>query len=72
LAWLVALAVATGDLAAGILVVPPGMETLSRRIFGLIHYGIEDQVAGICLAQVALFGLIAATAWMTVRRRSES
>ena len=47
LAWLVALAVASGDLAASILVVPPGMEMLSRRIFGLIHYGIEDQVAGI-------------------------
>ncbi len=70
LAWLVALAVATGDLAASILVVPPGMEMLSQRIFGLIHYGIEDQVAGICLVQVALFGAIAAAAtWLAVRRR---
>ncbi len=73
LAWLVALAVASGDLAASILVVPPGMETLSRRIFGLIHYGIEDQVAGICLAQVVLFGVIAAAAaWLVFRRRRES
>jgi iron(III) transport system permease protein len=73
LAWLVALAVASGDLAASILVVPPGMETLSRRIFGLIHYGIEDQVAGICLAQVVLFGVIAAAAaWLALRRRRES
>ncbi len=72
LAWLVALAVASGDLAASILVVPPGMETLSRRIFGLIHYGIEDQVAGICLAQVALFAVIAAAAaWLALRRRAE-
>jgi iron(III) transport system permease protein len=68
LAWLVALAVASGDLAASILVVPPGMEMLSRRIFGLIHYGIEDQVAGICLAQVVFFGVIAAAAWLALRR----
>jgi iron(III) transport system permease protein len=76
-AWLVGLAVASGDLAASILVIPPGMETLSRRVFGLIHYGIEDQVAGICLAQVVLFGLIAAAAawlWNTrsLRRRGQS
>jgi iron(III) transport system permease protein len=67
-AWLVGLAVASGDLAASILVVPPGMETLSRRVFGLIHYGIEDQVAGICLAQVLVFGIIAAAiGWLLTR-----
>ena len=51
-AWLVAFAVAMGDLAATILVVPPGVTTLAIRIFGLLHYGVEDQVAGICLAQI--------------------
>ncbi|MBN2023421.1 MAG: iron ABC transporter permease [Pirellulales bacterium] len=65
LAWLVALAVALGDLAASVLVVPPGVTTLSIRIFGLLHYGVEDQVAGICLAQIALFvaivGMVAYT-----------
>ena len=59
-AWLVALAVALGDLAASILVVPPGVQTLSIRIFELLHYGVEDQVAGIALALVALFVALAA------------
>lgn len=59
LAWLVALAVALGDLAAAVLVVPPGVTTLSIRIFGLLHYGVEDRVAGICLAQVAMFAAVA-------------
>ncbi|MCX7425803.1 MAG: ABC transporter permease subunit [Planctomycetia bacterium] len=68
LAWLVALAVALGDLAASILVVPPGVTTLSIRIFGLLHYGVEDQVAGICLAQVILFAAIAAVVGWIVRR----
>ncbi|MGA2796654.1 MAG: ABC transporter permease subunit [Thermoguttaceae bacterium] len=58
-AWLAALAISLGDLAASILVVPPGVTTLSIRIFGLLHYGVEDQAAGICLAMIAIFALLA-------------
>jgi iron(III) transport system permease protein len=58
-AWLAALAISLGDLAAGILVVPPGVTTISIRIFGLLHYGVEDQAAGICLAMVLIFALLA-------------
>lgn len=68
LAWVVALAVALADLSASILVVPPGMITLSGRIFDLLHYGVEDQVAGICLAQILLFsGLSGLMAWLLNR-----
>ena len=56
------MAVAWGDLAASVLVVPPGVTTLSIRIFGLLHYGVEDQVAGICLALVAVFAAVAVLA----------
>ena len=45
-AWLIGLALALSDLTASILVVPPGVETLSIHIFNLVHYGVEDQVAG--------------------------
>jgi iron(III) transport system permease protein len=58
-AWLAALAISLGDLAACILVVPPGVTTISIRIFGLLHYGVEDQSAGICLAMVLIFALLA-------------
>lgn len=67
-AWLAAFLVACGDLAASILVVPPGVTTLSIHIFGLLHYGVEDQVAGISLALVA--GLLATAgimAWLLRR-----
>ena len=64
LAWTVALAVALGDLAASILVVPPGVTTLSIRIFGLLHYGVDDRVAGVCLA---LAGVSAVVAWSASR-----
>ncbi|HUG66448.1 MAG TPA: hypothetical protein VMM76_01775 [Pirellulaceae bacterium] len=51
-AWLGAFAVASGDLAASILVVPPGVTTIPVRVFGLLHSGVDDQVAGICLTTV--------------------
>jgi iron(III) transport system permease protein len=59
-AWLAALAIAMGDLAASIMVVPPGVDTLAIRIFGLVHYGVTDQLAGLCLTTVAGFGCLAA------------
>ena len=68
LAFVVSLAVALGDLAASILVVPPGVQTLSIHIFGLLHYGVEDQVAGVCLALLALFAALAAAGWGIIRR----
>jgi iron(III) transport system permease protein len=65
IAWLTALATALGELAASILVVPPGVNTLAIHIFGLLHYGVEDQVAGICLAMIAFFLAVAAAAlWL--------
>lgn len=72
LAWVVALAAALGELVASILVVPPGVTTLSIRIFGLLHYGVEDQVAGICLALVGLSaGVAAAVLWLGKRWKSQ-
>jgi len=67
-AWLIALAIALGDLAASVLVVPHGLPTLSIHIFNLLHYGVEDRVAGICLALVAMFAAVAASvAWLAGR-----
>jgi iron(III) transport system permease protein len=58
-AGLVAFAVAASDLAATILVVPPGIMTLPIQIFNLIHGGVDDLVAGICLTLLAGYALIA-------------
>lgn len=48
-AWLAAFAVALAELDATVLVVPPGVETLTIHVFNLLHYSVEDQAAGICL-----------------------
>ncbi len=52
-AWLTGLAMSFGELAASILVLPPGPPTLVVRIFSLLHYGVEDRVAAICLVLIA-------------------
>ena len=68
LAWVVALAVALGDLGASFLVVPPGVETLSIRIRGLLHAGQEFEMAGICLTVVLLFAAVAGLSiWLAGR-----
>ncbi len=58
-AWIIALAISWGELGAGILVVPPGVITLPIQIFGLIHYGVDDQVAGVSLFVMGIFFAIA-------------
>jgi len=47
--WLVGFLIASGDLAYSQLVTPPGLETLPRRIFGLAHSGVDEQLAGMGL-----------------------
>jgi iron(III) transport system permease protein len=67
LAGLVAVAVSLADLAATILVLPPGVDTLSIRIFQLIHSANDDQVAGICLALLAMIAAMTAL-WTLLAR----
>lgn len=69
--YLVAMALAMGDLAASILVVPPGVTTLSIRIFNLIHTGFEDEVAGLCLSTFALFAVMAGAAFTILLRQPD-
>jgi ABC-type Fe3+ transport system permease subunit len=68
IAWCAAVAAAVGDLAATLLVTPPGVNTLAMRIFGLLHAGVDDQVAGISLANV-LFCVFLALLVLHISRR---
>jgi len=62
-----AMIVAISDLAATLLVAPPGVSTLSMRIFGLLHYGSEDRVSALCLALAVAVGLIVFLASLVLR-----
>jgi ABC-type Fe3+ transport system permease subunit len=73
--WLVALAIAMGDVAATACqtVIPPGVDLLSRRIAGLLHASVYDEIAGICLTNAAMFVAIAAAVmWLLSPRRHRS
>jgi iron(III) transport system permease protein len=68
LAWLAAFAVSIGDLAATILVVPPGVMTISNLLFDRLHGAQEDDVAGIALSLVLMLSLVALVAsWLASR-----
>jgi ABC-type spermidine/putrescine transport system permease subunit II len=58
-AWGFAVALALGDVSCSLLVIPPGMDTIARRLFGMVHSGVDDQVAALSLL---LMGLLAALA----------
>ena len=67
------LLIAMGELPGSLLVSPPGATLLSVRIFGLLHYGADDQVAALSLAIIGgLFALAAlALAIRSACRRGE-
>ena len=71
-AWIAAFAVAASELDASILVVPPGVNTLPIQIFGLIHYGVDDQVAGVSLLVMSLFLVIGAVLALLARRAARA
>jgi len=60
-AWLAAFAVSLGDVSGcNILVLPPGVVPLSWRIFDLLHSGVTDQVAALCLAVLLVVAVLVA------------
>jgi iron(III) transport system permease protein len=70
--WLVAFALGLGELPATNLVAPPGTTPLTVLIWGLLHTGVESQLAGVALVQlgaVAVPGALAAWALGRLARR---
>jgi iron(III) transport system permease protein len=68
-AFLAASAISMGDVAASILVTPPGVTTVAIRVFGLIHYGVDDQVAALSLV-TAVGSVAVAVAAVGLARRA--
>ncbi len=55
LSWGVAFAISLGELPAIWLVLPPGVATLTSRIWDLLHIGVESRLAGITLVTLSVF-----------------
>lgn len=57
--WIITFAWTISELSATILTVPPGVNTLSVTMFNLVHYGVEDRLAGISLFVGVISGVLA-------------
>jgi iron(III) transport system permease protein len=57
-----------GDLAAPLLVMPPGRETVPIKIYNLLHYGAEQMVAALCLVVVLIIFIAAGILYMVYDR----
>ncbi len=70
-------ALSAGELAATLIVAPPGRATLAMRIYNYLHYGASSSVASLCLVMVMIAvagGALAAFAlkfWSRLYRESE-
>ncbi len=58
-----------GELSCSILVLPPGVTTVSMRLFELLHFGMRHQDSGLC-GVLVVFGWVAAgIVWKTFAGR---
>jgi iron(III) transport system permease protein len=48
-----------GELSTTLLIIPPGRETIPIKIYNLMHYGAEQEVAALCLILVGIIFSIA-------------
>jgi len=66
-AWMVVYLLTLWDVEAMSLIVPPGGETVSWRVFNLLHYGHTAQVNAMCLLVVAV-SLAPLALWWAARK----
>jgi iron(III) transport system permease protein len=57
-----------GDLAATLLVVPPGKETAPIRIYNLMHYGADEMVSALSVLLIGLLFLVSGIFWAGYRK----
>jgi iron(III) transport system permease protein len=67
-AWFIAFVLAMGELPASNLVLPPGLMTISARVWMLLHTGVESHLAGVGLILMGLYGALGLAAWRLLSR----
>ena len=71
-AWAIASILAFGELPATNLVLPPGHTTLTKRIWDLLHIGVESRLAGIALVTLGFFAAAGLTVVLSYSWRRSS
>ncbi len=71
-AWMILALMSVGELSTTILVLPPGVTTLSMRLFEMLHFGMRHQDSGLCLALILLGWIAAFSVWKSLAGRNIS
>ncbi len=67
--WLLLILISVGELSSTILVLPPGVTTVSMRLFELLHFGMRHQDSGLCGLLLLLGWFVAFAFWKTLNER---
>lgn len=59
-----------GELSTTILVLPPGVTTVSMRLFEMLHFGMRHQDSGLCGVLILLGWLVTIVFWKTLNDRN--
>ena len=59
-----------GELGATVLVLPPGLSTVTVRLYNYLHYGASEQVQGLSFILLAIIGLLAGLGMLLSRRKA--
>lgn len=68
-AWLLLAVLSVGELSCSILVLPPGVTTISMRLFEMLHFGMRHQDSGLCGVLLMLGWLVSLSLWKTLKER---
>lgn len=63
----VVLSLTIGELGATLIVTPPGLETLTIRVYNFLHYGATDSAAALCLLMAAIVAAAGSVAAIALR-----
>ncbi|MCA9127072.1 MAG: iron ABC transporter permease [Planctomycetales bacterium] len=68
-AWLLVFVYSLGELSCSILVLPPGVTTVSMRLFEMLHFGMRHQDSGLSGILLLYGWLVSLAIWKTLRDR---
>jgi iron(III) transport system permease protein len=65
--WLISFAFCFGELSASQIVLPPGIDTIPRRMLGLLHAGVDEMTAALTIVTFGAILLVSLTGWAFLR-----
>ncbi len=72
ISWYLLALMSVGELSTTILLLPPGVTTVSMRLFEMLHFGMRHQDSGVCLVLVLVGWISSLVVWNTLSDRKRS